>query len=91
MEMSILNETLKIYVIGVKNVHRGFMPMKVGDLVTDGKSHMDPTNLFYDAFFRVGIVLDVGEMVRVAWTNKSEKRWTTQERPSRLVVISESR
>lgn len=64
--------------------------MKVGDLVVDDKSHMDPSNWFYNAFYRLGIVTAVEEEVEVLWTNE-RGQWRTHEPPSSLVVISESR
>ena len=63
--------------------------MKVGDLVVDDKSHMDPSNWFYNAFYRLGIVTAVEEEVEVLWTNE-RGQWRTHEPPSSLVVISES-
>jgi hypothetical protein len=64
--------------------------MKVGDLVVDDKSHMDPSNWFYNAFYRLGVVTAVEEEVEVLWTNE-RGQWRTHEPPSSLVVISESR
>ena len=64
--------------------------MKVGDLVVDDKSHMDPSNWFYNAFYRLGIVTAVEEEIEVLWTNE-RGQWRTHEPPSSLVVISESR
>ena len=64
--------------------------MKVGDLVVDDKSHMDPSNWFYNAFYRLGIVTAVEEEVEVLWTNE-RGQWRTHEPLSSLVVISESR
>ena len=65
--------------------------MKVGDLVLDDKSHMDPDNWFWNAFYRLGIVLAYRYgTVEVLWTNE-RGQWTTQEHASKLVVISESR
>ena len=64
--------------------------MKVGDLVVDDKSHMDPSNWFYNAFYRLGVVTAIEEEVEVLWTNE-RGQWRTHEPPSSLVVISESR
>jgi hypothetical protein len=63
--------------------------VKVGDLVMDDKSHMEPSNLFYNAFKRLGVVMAVKEEVEVLWTNH-RGQWTTHEHASKLVVISES-
>jgi len=63
--------------------------MKVGDLVMDDRSHMEPSNLFYNAFKRLGVVMGIKEEVEVLWTNH-RGQWTTQEHASKLVVISES-
>ena len=63
--------------------------MKVGDLVTDDRSHMDESNWFYNAFKRLGVVMAVKEEVEVLWTNH-RGQWTTHEHASKLVVISES-
>jgi len=68
--------------------------MQVGDLVVDDKSHMDPSNLFYDAFHRVGVVIGFGPAtkgtVEVVWTNE-KGQWTTFNNPNHLVVLNESR
>jgi hypothetical protein len=64
--------------------------MKPGDLVMDDRSHMDESNWFWNAFRRLGVVMAVREEIEVLWTNE-RGQWTTHERPSRLVVISESR
>ena len=63
--------------------------MRVGDLVTDDRSHMDKSNWFYNAFKRLGVVMGIKEEVEVLWTNE-RGQWTTQEHASKLVVISES-
>ena len=64
--------------------------MKVGDLVTDDRSHMDKSNWFYNAFKRLGVVMVYRKgTVEVLWTNH-RGQWTTHEHPSKLVVISES-
>ena len=62
--------------------------MKIGDLVVDDKSHVDPSNWFYDAFYRVGVVMNIGDEVEVLWTNK-KGHWKTHEPSRSLVVISE--
>ena len=71
--------------------------MQVGDLVVDDKSHMDPSNLFYDAFHRVGVVIGIGRAahlpvgkVEVVWTNE-KGQWTTFNNPDSLVVLNENR
>ena len=68
-----------------------FNCMKVGDLVIDDKSHMDPSNIFYDAFKRLGVVMSYHYgIVEILWTN-GKTQWTTKEHASKLVVISENR
>jgi len=50
--------------------------MKVGDLVTDNRSHMEKSNLFYDCWLRIGIVLSIefnpptahGRDIEVFWS-----------------------
>jgi hypothetical protein len=69
--------------------------MKVGDLVVDDKRHMDPSNWFYNAFYRLGIITAIDhagivDEIEVLWTNERGP-WKTHEPPSSLVVISESR
>jgi len=68
--------------------------VNVGDLVVDDKSHMDPSNLFYDAFHRVGVVIgfrrETVETVEVVWTNE-KGQWTTFNNPDSLVVLNENR
>ena len=70
--------------------------MKVGDLVMDDRSHMDKTNLFYDSWRRVGIVLSIefnppsshGGDVEVFWSNLGAISW---EDEIALEVINEGR
>jgi hypothetical protein len=70
--------------------------VKVGDLVMDDRSHVDKTNLFYNSFLRVGIVLSIefnpptihGRDVEVLWSNHDATSW---EDEIALEVISESR
>ncbi len=66
--------------------------MKVGDLVTDNRSHMDKTNLFYDAWIRIGLILEWYDtpkgMVTVGWWRHG-KYETNPCHVSKLEVISE--
>ena len=52
--------------------------MKVGDLVTDDRSHMDESNWFYNAFKRLGVVMAVKEEIEVLWTNERGQRMSTR-------------
>ena len=50
--------------------------MKVGDLVTTNRSHMDKSNVFYASWLRIGIVLSIefnpptalGRDIEVFWS-----------------------
>ena len=68
--------------------------MKVGDLVTHDRSHIDKSNFFYDAWVRLGVVLSIefnpptshGADVEVFWS----KHCVSWEDEISLEVISES-
>jgi len=68
--------------------------VKVGDLVMDDRSHMDKTNLFYDALLRYGVIIEIDShgpgVVTVVWSSDG-KAWEQTIKLSRLEVISESR
>ena len=68
--------------------------MNVGDIVTDDRSHMDKSNLFYDAWLRLGLVVDIRQsnptIATVIWY-RSGKVWETNQEVSKLEVISECR
>ena len=69
--------------------------MKVGDLVTTNRDHVDKSNLFYDSWLRIGIVLSIefnpptahGRDVEVFWS----KIGTSWEDEIALEVLNESR
>ena len=69
--------------------------MKVGDLVTTNRDHVDKSNLFYDSWLRIGIVLSIefnpptahGRDVEVFWS----KIGVSWEDEIGLEVISEKR
>ena len=66
--------------------------MKVGDLVTDDRSHMDKFNWFRNAWIRRGVIVEVHnpKVVSVVW-QKNGKMWRQCEQVSKLERISESR
>ena len=69
--------------------------MKVGDLVTHDRSHMDKSNFFYDSWLQFGIVLNIelnpptshGADVEVFWP----KHGVSWEDEISLEVINECR
>ena len=67
--------------------------MKVGDLVTDDRSHMDKSNLFYNAWLRYGVILNIDEseqdVATVMW-HRYGKSWVTSTETSKLEVLSET-
>lgn len=69
--------------------------MKVGDLVTDDRSHMDKTNLFYNSWRRIGLILEWYDtpkgMVTVGWWRQGKLCDINPCHVSKLEVISESR
>ena len=74
--------------------------MKVGDLVTDNRSHVGKSNLFYDSWLRIGIVLSIefnpptahGREVEVFWSKRGRHaRGINWEDEIALEVLSESR
>ena len=66
--------------------------MKIGDLVTDDRSHMDKSNWFWNAWIRRGVVVEVHnpKVVSVVW-HKNGKMWRQCEQVKKLERISESR
>jgi len=69
--------------------------VKVGDLVTDDRSHMDKTNLFYNSWRRIGLILEWYDtpkgMVTVGWWRQGKLCDINPCHVSKLEVISESR
>jgi hypothetical protein len=71
--------------------------MKVGDLVTTNRSHVDKSNLFYDCWLRIGIVLSMeinpptshGADVEVFWS-KPKPGMVSWEDEIALEVLNES-
>lgn len=67
--------------------------MKVGDLVTDDRSHMDKTNLFYNSWRRIGLILEWYDtpkgMVTVGWWRQGKLCDINPCHVSKLEVISE--
>ena len=67
--------------------------MKVGDLVTDDRSHMDKTNLFYDSWLRIGLILGWYDtpkgIVIVGWWRRGKPYESQPIHVSKLEVISE--
>jgi len=69
--------------------------MKVGDLVTDNRSHMLKSNIFYDCCLRIGIILSVefnpptahGRDIEVFWSKRGIISW---EDEIGLEVLNES-
>ena len=73
--------------------------MKVGDLVTTNRSHMDKSNVFYDSWLRIGIVLSIefnpptahGRDVEVFWSKRgSHASGISWEDEIGLEVLNES-
>ena len=68
--------------------------MRVGDMVTDDRSHMDKSNLFYNAWLRYGVILKMDnqkpDLVTVMWW-KHGKSSVTVMGISKLEAVSESR
>ena len=74
--------------------------MKVGDLVTTNRDHVDKSNLFYDSWLRIGIVLSIefnpptahGRDVEVFWSKRgSHAGGISWEDEIALEVLNESR
>ncbi len=65
--------------------------MKVGDLVTDDRSHMDKANWFWNAWIRRGVIVEVPipEVVVVVW-QKHGKVWRQNMEVSKLEILNES-
>ena len=67
--------------------------MKVGDLVTDDRSHMAKTNLFYNSWRRIGLILEWYDtpkgMVTVGWWRQGKLCDINPCHVSKLEVISE--
>ena len=67
--------------------------MKVGDLVTDDRSHMDKTNLFYNSWRRIGLILEWYDtpkgMVTVGWWRQGKLCDINPCHVSKLEVISD--
>ena len=63
--------------------------MKVGDLVTDDRSHMDKSNWFWNAWIRRGVVVEVHNLkvVSVVW-HKNGKMWRQREQVSKLESLN---
>ena len=66
--------------------------MKVGDLVTDDRSHMDKFNWFWNAWIRRGVIVEVHnpKVVSVVW-HKNGKMWRQCEQVSKLEILNEGR
>jgi len=70
--------------------------VRVGDLVVKERSHMDKSNLFYDSWLRIGIVLSIefnpptahGRDIEVFWSKRGIISW---EDEIALEVLNESR
>ena len=65
--------------------------MKVGDLVTDDRSHMDKSNWFWNAWIRRGVIVEVPipEVVVVVW-QKHGKVWRQNMEVSKLEILNEA-
>ena len=63
--------------------------MKVGDLVTDDRSHMDKANWFWNAWVRRGVIVEVPipEVVVVVW-QKHGKVWRQNMEVSKLEILN---
>ena len=63
--------------------------MKVGDLVTDDRSHMDKSNWFWNAWIRRGVIVEVPipEVVVVVW-QKNGKVWRQNMEVSKLEILN---
>ena len=63
--------------------------MKVGDLVTDDRSHMDKSNWFWNAWIRRGVIVEVPipEVVGVVW-QKNGKVWRQNMEVSKLEILN---
>ena len=74
--------------------------MEVGDLVTTNRSHVDKSNVFYDSWLRIGIVLSIefnpptahGRDIEVFWSKRgSHASGISWEDEIGLEVLNESR
>ena len=72
--------------------------MKAGDLVTDNRNHIEKTNIFYNSWLRIGIILSIENNVlypldelwaTIIWTD-SKKQLITQEPLCGLETINEA-
>ena len=63
--------------------------MKIGDLVTDDRSHMDKSNWFWNAWIRRGVVVEVHnrKVVSVVW-HKNGKMWRQCEQVKKLEILN---
>jgi hypothetical protein len=68
--------------------------VKVGDLVTRDRSHIDETNLFYNSWLRIGLILEWYDtpkgMVIVGWWRHGKLDETNPCHISKLEVINEN-
>ena len=68
--------------------------MKVGDLVTDSRAHMEKTNLFYNSWLRIGLILKWYDspkgIVTVVWWRRGKLNEINPCHVSKLEVISEA-
>jgi len=69
--------------------------VKIGDMVTTDRSHMEKTNLFYDSWIRYGLILEWYDtpkgMVIVGWWSHGKLQEINPCHVSKLEVLSESR
>ena len=63
--------------------------MRVGDLVTDDRSHMDKSNWFWNAWIRRGVIVEVHnpKVVVVVW-QKHGKVWRQNMEVSKLEILN---
>jgi len=63
--------------------------VKVGDLVTDDRSHMDKSNWFWNAWIRRGVIVEVRnpKVVSVVW-HKNGKVWRQNMEVSKLEILN---
>jgi hypothetical protein len=72
--------------------------MKVGDLVTLNRSHMEKTNIFYDSWLQLGLILELNShlgnhdnaIATVVWWKNGKTHETCTYPVSKLEVLSES-
>jgi hypothetical protein len=68
--------------------------VKLGDMVTDDRSHMDKSNWFYNAWLKHGVIVedndDDPDVVTVVWWRHG-KMWRQSLSVSKLELVSEGR